>query len=117
VADPPPNQLSAVIFNNTQVHLEVEVDQRTRESIVLEPGQETRVTLSAAQWINFGMIAHQYVLPDHVLWYAGPAIIYLQAEPDGSLYFVPPLMAFPASPHLDQPAGFPLRPINIVDLT
>jgi hypothetical protein len=108
--------LSVVIFNNTRVDLEIEVNPTTHETVTLQPGQETRSQFSASQWITFGMIAHQYVLPEHVVSYAGPATIYLQAEPDGKLYLVPPLAGFSALPP-EQPAGFPLRPVNVVDLT
>ena len=116
IADPSSIQLTAVIFNNTHVDLEIEVNATTHETVTLQPGQETRSRFAASQWINFGMIAHQYVLPDDVVSYAGPATIYLQAEPDGNLYLVPPQAGFSGSPP-EQPAGFPLRPVNVVDLT
>src|SRR5688500_17293378 len=95
-AEPAARQLSVVFFNNTRVELEIEVNPTTHETVTLQPRQETRSQFSASQWINFGMIAHQYVLPEPVVSYAGPATIYLQAEPDGNLYFVPPLAGFSA---------------------
>ncbi len=116
-ADPSPDQLSVVLFNNTRVELAIEVDSTTHEFVTLDTGQETRTPFTASQWINFGMIANQYVLPEHFVSYAGPATIYLQAEPDGSLYYIPPMMSFPISPPPEQPMGFPLKPVKVVDLT
>jgi hypothetical protein len=116
-ADPPTNQLSLVIFNHTNVDLDIGVGPTTRDFVTVQPGQETRSRLATSQWITFGTVTHTYALPDHVISYAGPATIYLQAESDGNLYFVPLPRAFSTGPPAEQPAGFPLKPIDVENRT
>ncbi len=111
-----PDQLFAIIYNNTSVDLEIDVDPLTRTSISLDPGQQTRIAVSARQWINFGMIANEFVIPD-ALWMKSMATIQLQAENDGNLYYVPSNQVLPQTPPPRQPVGFPLKPVNATDLT
>ena len=104
-----------VIYNNTLVTLDIGIGPDSADFVTLQPGQETRSTFAVSPWIRFGSVRFEYVLPDHVVSFAGPATIYLQVESDGSLYFVPPLAGFSAAPRSDQPAGFPLKPTNSSD--
>ncbi len=105
--------IAAEIYNNTKVDLCVE-GKSQGECTEIQPMQTTRVILRSQQWINFGMEAHEYRLPQKL---TGPSLLKLQAEGDGRLYFVPPEITVPAKPLPRQPAGLPLKPVRVVDLT
>jgi hypothetical protein len=111
-------EVTMELYNNTNVDLCVE--RRSQfECIEIYPGKAARVVLHARQWINFGMEAHQYRLPAKVTnkKQETERVIKLQAEGDGKLYRIPSEATVPVKVMPKQPAGFPLRPIKVVDLT
>jgi len=111
----PPDALTVVIFNNAVVDLDVEV--ASHRFVGIDSGTSQAVKFQKVQWINFGMIAHEYQLPADVGGVLRTSRVQFQAEADGKLYFVPADIELPASPLPAQPPGFPLEPTQIVDLT
>ncbi len=107
--------LSVVIFNNAVVALDVEV--ASHRYVEIDSGTAQLVKFQETQWINFGMIAHEYQLPPDVGGALKTSRVQFQAEADGNLYFVPADMELPANPLPAQPPGFPLKPRQVVDLT
>jgi hypothetical protein len=105
--------MAAEIYNNTRVDLCVEGKSKG-ECTEIQPMQTAHVILRPRQWINFGMEAHEYRLPKKL---TGSSLLRLQAEGDGRLYLVPSEITVPAQPLPRQPAGFPLKPVRVVDLT
>jgi hypothetical protein len=106
-------EITAEIYNNTIVDLCVERNSQS-DCVEIQPLQMARVVLRPRQWINFGMEAHLYRLPQKL---KAPFLLKLQAEGNGRLYFVPIETTMPTKPLPRQPAGFPLKPVKVVDLT
>lgn len=111
------DRLQAVLYNNTRVDLTVYAEPGTVLAHVA-PGESAEVYLQESQWIDFGMIAYRY---EHRGWrvkdFVQKNTIKVQAESDGRLYIVPFDAAFPVKTFPEQAAGFPLVPVEKVDLT
>ncbi|MEX0733006.1 MAG: hypothetical protein WD944_08025 [Steroidobacteraceae bacterium] len=80
-------------------------------------GAAAPVTFRKLQRIEFGMMGYEYQVPlDSPIGSNGKPI-QIQAEKGGRLYLVPPDKTMPVAPLPEQPAGFPLVPTSVVDLT
>ena len=110
-------RLQAVLYNNTRVDLTVYAEPGKVLAHVA-PGASAEVYLQESRWIDFGMIAYRY---EHQGWrvqdFVRKNAIKVQAESDGRLYLVPFDAAFPVKTFPEQAAGFPLVPVEKVDLT
>ena len=106
-----------VLYNNTPVDLTIHGDEEKLLADIA-PGKTAEIRFQELQWIDFGMIGHRY----DIKGFSTSGFVYgnkvkIQAENDGRLYLVPQDMAFPLKTFSQQPAGFPLVPVQKVDLT
>jgi hypothetical protein len=109
--------LMVILYNNTPVDLIV---RSTGEKVLanIAPGKAAEVYFQKSQWIDFGMIGHRYEIKGfRTPGFAREDKVKIQAENDGRLYLVPHNTAFPLKTFPQQPAGFPLIPVQKVDLT
>lgn len=110
-------RLLVVLYNNTRVDLAVHAEPN-RILASIGPGQTAEVYFQESQWIDFGMIAHRYDIPDFKsTGFVHKSKVRIQAEVDGRLYLVPHNAPFPVKDFPQQPAGFPLASAEKVDLT
>src|SRR5690606_5390193 len=108
---------TVTLFNNSGVDLEIVRGDRVVAMVL--PGQSREFTPEPEEWIHSGMIAHRYDFAT-IDWTTLSTsrtglTIRLQAERDGGIYFASKQFSMPPDPQ--QPAGFPLRPVQVVDLT
>jgi hypothetical protein len=109
--------LMVILYNNTPVDLTVRTgDEKVLANIA--PGKAAKVYFQESQWIDFGMIGHRYEIEGfRTTGFVHEDKVKVQAENDGRLYLVPHNTAFPLKTFSQQPAGFPLVPVQKVDLT
>ncbi len=109
---------AVTLFNNTLLDLEVVRGDRVVAEIL--PGQSRDFTPRAEEWLHFGMIAHRYDFAaadwKGLSRHSKGTHVRLQVESNGGIYFAES-RPFPIHPSSRQPDGFPLRPLETVDLT